>query len=90
MRDANNSLRLLWLDGRGWALGYKSSNAGDQTCLTAQPAMAQRTSLETQTQTRTNMTLDDAYSEAKRFKCQGNRFGENVGGGCVPNWRQDE
>lgn len=36
------------------------------------------------------MTLDDAYSEAKRFKCQGNRFGENVGGGCVPNWRQDE
>lgn len=26
------------------------------------------------------MTLDDAYSEAKRFRCQGNRFGENVGG----------
>lgn len=26
------------------------------------------------------MTLEDAYGEAKRFKCQGNRFGENRGG----------
>lgn len=30
----------------------------------------------------TSMTLEDAFSEAKRFRCQGNRFGENVGGEC--------
>lgn len=37
--------------------------------------MVQRTA-----QTVNGMTLEDAYSEAKRFRCQGNQFGENVGG----------